>query len=105
MKKLFSASALIVVLTACTSGLSGNDQVGSVATGMLKTRNYIITMYATQNNQLFSVKTLDGTILQEDVSIETMVALYPELEYLQGNDNISWAGLDGIATPGARTLD
>ncbi len=89
--------AVIILLYACTSGLSSSHQVGNVATGMLKTRDYIITPYAAQSRTLYSVKTLDGMLLQEDMSIETMVALFPELEYLEDNDNISWAGLNDIA--------
>jgi len=97
MIRFLISLAVIVLFYACTSGFSSSNQVGNVATGMLKTRDYIITLYATQNSPLYSVRTLDGTLLQEEISIETMVAQFPELEYLQNNDNISWAGLDGIA--------
>ena len=97
MIRFLISLAVIVLLSACTSGLSSSNQVGNVATGMLKTRDYIITLYAAQSSTLYSVKTLDGTLLQEDISIETMVALFPELEYLEDNDNINWAGSDGIA--------
>ncbi len=102
MIRSLSVFVLSVLLFACTSSLSSNDQPEYVATGMLKTRNYIITLYATQGSPLYSVETLDGTVLQEDIPIETMLALYPELEYLRSSDNISWAGLDGIAAPAIR---
>ena len=79
MIRSLSVFVLSALLFACTSSLSSNDQPEYVATGMLKTRNYIITLYATQGSPLYSVETLDGTVLQEDIPIETMLALVPLL--------------------------
>ena len=97
MFRFISATVLITLLLGCSSSLSRDNQAAGVATGMLKTRSYIITMYTTRSNTLYSVRTLDGTMLEKDVSIESMVARFPELEYLKDNDNIGWAGLDVIS--------
>ena len=97
MIRIISIFALIISLTNCMPAPSGNGQPGAVATGMLKTRDYIVTMYVTQSDTLYSVRTLDGTVLEEDIPLDSMIALFPELEYLKDNDNISWAGLDGVS--------
>ena len=91
MERMISILALLTVLAAC---VSEEGTTGGIATGMLKTRDYIVTMYAGSNGPLYSVRSLGGDMLDEDISMETMVARYPELDYLQDNDNIDWAGLD-----------
>jgi hypothetical protein len=103
MIRILFIFGLVIFLNACMPIGSSDEQAVGVATGMLKTRNYIVTLYASQGNPLYSVRSLDGTLLQEEISLETMVALFPELDYLKDNDNISWAGLDGI-TPSRDAL-
>lgn len=95
MYRLLAIFTLFLVCSACTLNPPDSNQSESIATGMLKTRDYIITMYASGQDTYYSVRSLDGEIISEDITIETMVARFPELKYLQDNDNISWAGLDG----------
>lgn len=90
MKKITIIAFSLLLLSACAA----DDDNSGIATGMLKTREYIVTMYAGTNGPLYSVRGLDGTLLDQDISMDTMVARYPELNYLQDNDSIDWAGLD-----------
>jgi|GEM_PF-3408344 len=92
MKKFSTVVAILTLLSACTPD---KEVAVGIATGMLQTRDYIITMYTGSQGPLYSVRGLDGTLLDEDISMETMVARYPTLNYLKDNDNIDWAGLDG----------
>ncbi|MBT8145504.1 MAG: hypothetical protein KJN90_01545 [Gammaproteobacteria bacterium] len=91
MKKFGFIAALIFSLAACAADDNPN---GGIATGMLQTRDYIVTMYAGSSGPLYSVRSLDGTVLDRDISIDTMVARYPDLNHLKDNDNIDWAGVD-----------
>lgn len=91
MKKFGFIVALLFSLAACT--ISDNS-TGGLATGMLQTQDYIVIMYAGSSGPLYSVRSLDGTVLDQDISMDTMVARYPELNHLKDNDNIDWAGLD-----------
>lgn len=91
MKKFGFIAALIFSLAACAANDSPAD---GIATGMLKTQDYIVTMYAGSSGPLYSVRSLDGNVLDQDISMDTMVARYPDLNHLKNNDNIDWAGLD-----------
>jgi hypothetical protein len=66
---------------------------------MLKTRDYLVTLYASQGEPRYAVHSLDGTLLEEDLDMESMVAQFPALGYLKENGNIDWAGLDSATTP------
>ena len=92
MNRLSLVVAILVLLSACATD---EEAAVGVATGMLQTRDFIVTMYAGSDGPLYSVRNLDGTLLDEDISMETMVARYPQLDYLRDNDNIDWAGLEG----------
>ena len=91
MKRFGSIATLVLLLTACAAS---DNPASGIATGMLQTRDYIVTMYAGRDGPLYSVRSLDGVLLVEDISMDTMVARYPDLNYLKDNDNIDWAGLD-----------
>jgi hypothetical protein len=93
MKPLLLSSLMLLMLS-CSGNPQGSDDRNLVATGMLKTRDYIITLYTSGSDQRYSVRTIDGTAVQENLTIDSMIALYPELEYLTESDNITWAGLD-----------
>jgi len=100
MKKPISVLAILLLLSACASN---QEATVGVATGMLQTRDYIVTMYAGIQGSLYSVRSLDGTVLDEDISLDTMVARYPQLNHLLDTDNIDWADLDrDLLSPGGR---
>ena len=88
MKSLIFIAVSLLLLSACATNVSNG-----VATGMLKTRTYIVTLYASPAAPLYSVHNLDGALLDQDISMETMIARYPDLEYLKKN-HIDWAGID-----------
>ena len=94
MIKFLTSSLIALFLVSCTAIQSTPSQASLVPTGMLKTRDYIITLYTSGSDQLYTVRAFDGTALQENLTIDSMIALYPELEYFKENDNITWAGLD-----------
>jgi len=89
MKRLIFIAVSLLLLSACATDISNG-----VATGMLKTRTYIVTLYASPAGPLYSVRNLDGALLDQDISMETMIARYPDLEHLEKNNHIDWAGLD-----------
>jgi len=103
MNRLFFSISLTVALLGCTASPPVTD---AVATGMLKTREYIVIMYASLGEPLYSVHSPDGTLLEQDLNMETMVARYPDLEYLRDNDAIDWAGIDNdLRLPVRRPVD
>ena len=93
MKNLLLGSFMVFLL-GCAGNTSSPDVNALVATGMLKTRDYIITLYTSGTDQLYTVRALDGTALEENLTIESMIALFPDLAHLKDSDNLSWAGLD-----------
>lgn len=91
MSKSRIAIVLLVLLTACATV---ENPIFGVATGMLQTRDYIVTLYAGSQGSFYSVHSLDGTLLEEDINMETMVARFPELSHLMDNNRIEWADVD-----------
>jgi hypothetical protein len=61
----------VTFLSACSES---DRNTAPVATGILKTREYIITLYAAPAGPLYSVQDLDGTVLEKDINMETMGA-------------------------------
>lgn len=94
--RVLSRAFLALVVVAFSSACYESDEdTTPVATGMLKTREYLITLYTAPDGPLYSVQDLEGTVLEQDISMETMVARYPKLIWLQSDSTIEWAGLDG----------
>ena len=91
MTKYIVALVFPALLTACAST---EEPAAGVATGMLQTRDYIVTMYTGNQGSRYSVHSLDGNLLDEDINMETMVARFPELRHLRNNDGIEWADVD-----------
>ena len=97
--------SLVVIALLTVAGCSPAQVTDyQAATGMLKTRDYIVTMYAGSNTNgpQYSIRDMNGVLLDEELSMESLVALYPDLKHLENNDSIEWAGLDSTSPDSLR---
>ena len=91
---LFSGIFLLSCTTPTTQ--TAADKLSPI--GMLKTRDYIVTMYVGVNETLYTVKAHDGTVLQRDVNVDSMLALFPALGFHSSQSFIDFAGTDEVFT-------
>jgi len=90
--RIFIALILVTMISGCDS-----SQTAQVPTGMLKTRDYMITMYAGQDGYNYTVQNLEGETIESGLTLQTMIARFPELEFIESDgDNLDWAGLDEL---------
>ena len=87
-----------IFLISCTSSTTqlAADKLSPI--GMLKTRDYIVTMYAGVNETLYTVKAHDGTVLQRELNVDSMIALFPALGFYSSRSFVDFAGTDDFFT-------
>ena len=91
MRFLFTFMSVIAMLA---TGCSGDASTTATPTGMLQTRDYIVTLYTGDNGSRYTVQNSDGETIESDLTLETMIAMFPQLEFIQTEpENIIWAGL------------